>query len=272
MNDIIIFIALGALGGLIGGLIGVGGGLVFVPVLDYYFRLKGIDEAFAVKLIIANSLTLTFFTGLSATLRQISHKNFFLRESISVGVFGACSALLCTIYITTSPWFDKKKFLFFFIFVLVLLVVKMVFSKENTVVHSATANQNKGKGNFWWLIGVAAGFISALTGIGGGSVMVPFLVASAKFPLKKATSVSMAAIVIMSFTMLVYYLFKSPSESLKGVSTVGLIAYGVVLPMAIGVFLGSFVGVNLNRRLSAKTIKIVFVSFVTIVIITLILQ
>ena len=59
-------LALGCLGGFLAGIMGVGGGLIFIPVLDYLFRAQSLPPDEIVRYTLANSIFLVFAVGLCA--------------------------------------------------------------------------------------------------------------------------------------------------------------------------------------------------------------
>jgi uncharacterized membrane protein YfcA len=68
--QIILLLLTGALGGFMSGLLGVGGGIIFVPVIDYYLQKQGINGHLLVNLILANSLATIVFTGAAGSIKQ----------------------------------------------------------------------------------------------------------------------------------------------------------------------------------------------------------
>ena len=103
------------------------------------------------------------------------------------------------------------------------------------------------------VIGVVAGLLSGLLGVGGGIVMVPLLVLWAGFGQREAHATSLGAIVPIS---------------LAGVLTYG-IAGAVRVPaaaaLAVGSVAGARVGAGLLARLNERTLKSLFGAFLVIV-------
>jgi uncharacterized membrane protein YfcA len=91
-------------------------------------------------------------------------------------------------------------------------------------------------------IGLAAGFFSALFGVGGGIVVVPLLVLAAGFDERSATGTSLAAIGLIALAGTVSY-------SIRGEVDVGAAAL-LGLPAA----LGAVAGARLQQRLATRTL------------------
>jgi uncharacterized membrane protein YfcA len=92
------------------------------------------------------------------------------------------------------------------------------------------------------VIGLAAGFFSALFGVGGGIVVVPLLVLAAGYDERSATGTSLAAIGLIALAGTVSY-------SLRGEVDVGYAAL-LGLPAA----LGAVAGARLQQRLATRTL------------------
>jgi len=84
---IILLIILGVLAGLMAGFFGVGGGLLFSPIL--FFLFTSLEVASPVSWTVGTALFCTFIAASSSTIQQRSHQNMFWKEGITIGVFGA---------------------------------------------------------------------------------------------------------------------------------------------------------------------------------------
>jgi hypothetical protein len=103
------------------------------------------------------------------------------------------------------------------------------------------------------LIGLVAGFFSALFGVGGGLVMVPLLILLIRFPERAAMATSLAAIGV--------------------IASVGVISYGLrgeVDPAAAAVVglpaaVGAIVGTAIQQRVTGRTLGLGFAAFLVVV-------
>ena len=96
------------------------------------------------------------------------------------------------------------------------------------------------------LVGLAAGFMSGLFGVGGGVVIVPLLLIVAAFPAKLATGTSLSAIAPISVSGVVGY------------ATGGEVDWVVALFLAVGAIAGAVIGTRLLVRISAPLLQILF--------------
>ncbi len=261
LSQLLIFLLFGLLSGLIGGFLGVGGGTVYVPVLTaYYAAYAGFGSEFVV-FVIGNSLFLTMISGLSGSWKQIRIKNFHLADTLLVGGAGAFTALMTSIGLQQLSWYKKEQFALLFTLLLLPLMARLIFGKTKLT----SEGQQHGDKTKLVLVGALSGIVSAMSGLGGGVIMVPLLADVIKYPLKKASSISLGAIAMMALTTVTFYSFQLPSWRVSDWQ-IGLLALPAILPMAIGVILSAPYGVRLAQIVSVRTMKLIFVLFFIVVI------
>jgi uncharacterized membrane protein YfcA len=156
--------ALGVLAGLLAGLLGVGGGVVIVPGLLLLFAAGGLDNS-AMHLALGTSLASICFTSLSSV--QAHHRRGSVdwtifravTPAVLVGSFGGTflAALVPTLWL---------KLLFGFYLAFVSLHLLRTSAQQERPV--------SGEGKYL-LPGLGIGVLSALVGIGGGSLSVPLM-------------------------------------------------------------------------------------------------
>ncbi len=105
---ILLLVLLGLITGFYSGFIGTGGNIILIPALDFLFIYFDVTPPDSVKLIIAHSLFITVFLGLSVSYKQFKVGNFHLREVLFIGIPGMFTAFFLTEIIkipigTTKP-------------------------------------------------------------------------------------------------------------------------------------------------------------------------
>lgn len=105
------------------------------------------------------------------------------------------------------------------------------------------------------VLGVAAGLLSSMLGIGSGIVLVPALVLIFGFGQKSAQGTALAAMVPMALVGAVRY-YHSPD--------IGIDLWKVVL-IAVGAVVGAYVGSSIALRLPALTLRRIFACFMMLV-------
>jgi uncharacterized protein len=261
LEELLVFALFGILSGLVGGFLGVGGGTIYVPVLTAWFAAYQGHGPDFVTFVIGNSLFLTLISGLSGSLKQWRLGNFHKQDTLLVGGTGAATALASSIYLSQVSWYDKEQFSLLFTLVLLPLIFRLLLKKSNETMREF----NKADRPKLVVVGALSGIVSALSGLGGGVVMVPLLVDLLNYPLKKAASVSLGAIVLMAFTTVSWYAFQFNSPVFSEWQ-VGMIALPAVLPMAFGVMLAAPWGVRLSTLVKPFYSKVFFLLFFIVVI------
>jgi uncharacterized protein len=100
----------------------------------------------------------------------------------------------------------------------------------------------------WWrlvLVGLAAGGMSGLLGIGGGIVMVPLFTGWIRLPIKAAIGTSLACVGVLAIPGTITHML------------LGHIAWLYALPLCIGIVPGARVGSNLAIRSSDRTLRLI---------------
>lgn len=166
MPDLYLYLAVGALAGVLAGLFGVGGGLVIVPVLAFVFERSGIAPNVLMHLAIGSSLTTIVFTSFASV--RAHHR----RGAVEWRVVGRLApgivtgALLGAVVADWLPSADLRRI--FGVFELAVAVQLGLGLKPGP--HRSLPG---GPGLF--AAGGVIGTLSAIVGIGGGTLTVPFL-------------------------------------------------------------------------------------------------
>ena len=172
MPDPLLFSALylitGAIAGLLAGLLGIGGGLVIVPALIWVFTAGGIDTSVTVHLAVGTSLATIIFTSISSIRAHHLHGavNWQLVRRLAIGLMlGAMLGALVADLLSTK-WLQRT----FACFVM-LVSIQMVVKGKLPIIRKLPDTMGL------LLAGSLIGTVSAIVGIGGGSLTTPFLTA-----------------------------------------------------------------------------------------------
>ncbi len=166
IEALLYYLLLGALAGTLAGMFGIGGGLIIVPVLAFIFKAQGFDPGVIMHLALGTSLATIVVTSLSSirTHHQYGAVQWAVVVRLSAGIMvGAlCGAFLAGQI--SSGWLQK----IFAAFAL-LVAFQMVLELRPEVGHHLPGRVVLAG------VGGVIGMISALIGIGGGSMTTPFL-------------------------------------------------------------------------------------------------
>jgi len=156
---------LGAFSGFIAGLLGIGGGLIIVPVLLYLLE-GNVDQSALMHTAIGTALAGIVFTSISSVWAHHRHgaihwHNF--KKLLPTVLVGAFSGAMLTKVLS----FDFMR-IFFALFEFSVAVI-MYFG------FSSTAHVDSLKKWVWKITGYIIGLVSAVVGVGGGTMTTPFL-------------------------------------------------------------------------------------------------
>jgi uncharacterized protein len=253
MSAIAIYLALGAAAGLLAGLLGVGGGLVIVATLVWILPTQGIAEAHVMHVALASSLASIVLTGLSSA-RAHHARGSVLWRSVAwlvpgVLIGGWFGAAFATTLGGDTLRFGVAAFCF-------LAALQLAFGQPRARAALVDAPASPAL----TAAGVGIGALSAIVGIGGGSLTVPLLVWLGVTPVR-AVGTSSACGVAIGLSAAAGYVGYGPGP---GELPEGSWGY-VYLPAAAGVALASILvapwGAKLAHRLSGTALKRVFALF-----------
>lgn len=245
---IISFVLLGSVVGFLAGLLGIGGGLVMVPVLTSLFVWQGFPVENVVHLALGTSMASIVVTSISS-MRAHHKKGGVLwsvvkqiAPGIVVGAFIATfvAAKLSAVFLAT-----------FFACFLVYASAQMFLNKKPKPSRALPG----AKGLF--VAGNVIGSISALVSIGGGTLTVPFL-SWHNVDVKKAIGTSAAIGLPISVAGTIGYLVNGWSVDIAGDFVFGYINVPAVILISIMSFMMAPVGAHVAHKLPVSVLKKVF--------------
>ncbi|XPV75496.1 MAG: sulfite exporter TauE/SafE family protein [Desulfovibrio sp.] len=162
-----LYAIMGAFAGVLAGLLGIGGGLVIVPVMVFCLSWQGIGPEHLMHLALGTSMASIIFTSISSLIAH--HKRGAVRwdvvKSIVPGILIGAFVGTCIASVLSTNFLK-----IFFVVFLYYVAAQMLFGKGP----SAKRDLPKAVGMF--SVGNIVGIVSSLVGIGGGTLTVPFMV------------------------------------------------------------------------------------------------
>lgn len=261
ITDVFLLLAFGALGSFMSGFLGIGGGAIFIPVIDYYLVKSGFEGTELVKAILANSLFVIIFSGTIASFHQYKIGNFNTKKVFQTAIPGMISAVVATWFIKKGNWYNKEAFNFVFAGMLLIIALRMFFVKDKPFEHPPLQHKS------WHFIttGFLAGIITAFSGLGGGVVMTPVLTDLLKMNIKKAAGISNGVIPFFAISVGIINLTAAAVTKIS-IYQIGNIIFPVVAPIAIASLLFAKIGVKTAQKVSKQTIRITFAILTSIIL------
>lgn len=242
----------GVIAGLLSGLLGVGGGIVIVPVLYHIFTGLGVDEAVRMHVAVGTSLATIIPTSIVAS--RAHHR----RGSIDASLLRSWGPAIFVGVVLATLWGSQAKgsvLTAIFAGVALAVAANMTFRPDGW-----TVTKHLPVGVLRHTLGLIIGGLSAVMGIGGGTLSVPILSACA-FPIHRAVGTASAIGLIIAIPGTVGFLLNGldipgrPSLSLGYINLPGLI---LIVPMTV---LAAPWGVRLAHVLKGPRLRQVFAFF-----------
>ena len=266
--DILLLLFAGAVGGFIAGLVGVGGGIIFGPVLFFYFQAQGISDPVLTPLTLGTSLLCTFLAALSGAIAQHRKKAIDWRTAGIAGGFAAVVVTVLTLQVTTKPWYSKEEFQVVLGAVLVAVVARTLLKKDSHGDSLSTDGAQRNVG-FLALIGSGAGAIAAAAGVGGGVIMVPAFNSLVRLPLKVAAGTSTTAITLITLIGVLVYALRGLGADVPPTAS-GYVDLQNALLLGLPAMLTARVGVSVAHRINVRWVRYSFAAFAAAVALKLI--
>lgn len=259
MDEWILFLT-GLAGGFLAGFLGIGGGIIYVLVLPAILGNFNIPYEYIAQYTIANSIFGILFASLSGTVTQIINKNFYWKEVTIVSLSSGIAALAVLNWVVNTSWYSNS------IFNVILLVILIVLFLETIISAKEIATKEVKSPFLLGSAGFGSGVLSALSGLGGGAILIPVLKNQLKIGIKKSKSISLSMIFFTSFFISVANIIEKPLIETNA-SAWGLIVLPIALPLSLGVAISSPLGVKVGERVKDYYINLVLGLFLLVVIV-----
>jgi hypothetical protein len=232
-------IPLGFAAGILGSMIGLGGGVIVVPVLTFL--------GFPPTVAASNSLFATLSNATASTISYSKQKRIDYSLGIKLGLLSVPGTVLGAV-VSTDVAPDIFKILFGFVLIassVYIFLRKKIDTREKII----------SKQMIVFAIGASffAGMISSFFGIGGGIIFVPLMVVGMGMAMKKAAPTSQMILLFASLSgVVIHSLLGHPDFTQSGF-------------LAIGSFIGGLIGARLSIDIKERYLQIL-VSVVILIV------
>ena len=248
LTTLLIYGLLGGFVGILAGLLGVGGGLVIVPILIIAFNLQGVPHEITMHLALGTSLASIIFTSISSFMAH--HKrgavDWLTVKRIVLGILTGTFIGSCFVAILSTNILK----LFFICFI--------YFVAYQFLANKKPKASRELPGIFgMFLAGNTIGFISSLVGIGGGAVSVPYMT-WCNVAVHRAIGTSAAIGLPIAISGTVGFVFNGWNNPILPEYSVGYVYLPALLGIAAISVLTAPLGVKLAHSLPVGKLKKIF--------------
>jgi uncharacterized membrane protein YfcA len=248
-------LATGAVAGVAAGLLGVGGGIVIVPMLYWISPMLEMDPAVVVHAAVATSLATIIPTSIASV--RAHHRrgavDVALLKSWGPAVFAG--AALGGI---ASGYLDGKALAGVFGGVALIVAVNMALPKPlilaDALPSSAAINR---------LMAAAIGFVSALMGIGGGTLSVPTLTLFS-FPIHRAVGTASAFGLAIAVPAVIGYVYGGWDVAGRSPYSLGYVNVLAAIPLVAMTVLFAPLGARIAHSINRTPLKRCFAAFLAV--------
>lgn len=257
MSIFLVYLALGACAGILAGLLGIGGGLVLVAALAWLLPRHGVPADAAMHVALASSMGSIVLTA-AASARAHHKRGSVLWPTVAWLVPGVLVGGLLGSRVAIGLEGDVLRWCvaaYCYVVAAQMLLGRRRQAAGGDVVPRGIAYSAAGGG---------IGALSAIVGIGGGSMTVPLLVWRGVAPVV-AVGTSSATGIFIGLGGVLGYALQAPAGALPLAGSIGYVYLPAALSVAIASVLAAPYGTRLAHALSGDSLKRVFAGFLVLV-------
>ncbi len=253
MVELIVFLLIGLVSGISAGLFGIGGGLIVVPALVMVYQAQGVSPEFIMQMAVSTSLMTILVTSVSSAYSHYRYQHInwsvvqVLVPALLLGAFIGSYLILS---------FSSSLLQQCFIIYMLLAAIKIWLPSPVGINSRLLAKTPL------LSFGVMAGGFSALVGVGGGTVIVPYLV-SAKQSIKMAIGTASLCGFFIAFAAVLGIVILTGSEDVQ--NSPSIIDWQAFGGISITSIIFARVGAYFSKRLPVKLLRRVFSLLLVIV-------
>jgi len=225
---------IGLVAGTFGGLIGIGGGIIMVPLMGEILKLPQHKAH-------GTSLVALVFTGISGSITYALNGSIDIKAAALLALTAIMTASLGARYAgSLTEQKLKKAFGAFLLFCAALLFLKLYL--PNVIV------SDDAKPVIYLTTGALTGFLSGMMGVGGGTIMIPVMVILAGFTQHVAQGTSLLVMI--------------PSGAVGALThwKMGNTEQGILWGLIPGILLGTYIGGTVANIIPNDTLRLIFAS------------
>ncbi|MCL4369781.1 MAG: sulfite exporter TauE/SafE family protein [Chloroflexi bacterium] len=219
---------IGLVGGFMAGFLGIGGGIVMIPLLMYGAGLP-------MKLVTGISMVQAFFATSSGLLIHRRNRTIDVRLGAILGTAGVIGALVGSV---GSSMLSGRTLLSLYMLLVTIAVGLLVFAPR-----TEKAKETPVKAWHAFPLGLGVGILAGMLGVGGGFIMTPLMISVLRIPTKVAVGTSLLMILPTTFA------------GATGKIATGQFDLAIAAAVIVGSVIGAQFGGRVNSRVSPRAIR-----------------
>ncbi len=237
--EIFILLLTGLFAGFLGGLLGIGGCVIMLPILYFTFN-------YPLPYAIGTTITAVMITATSGTIAHVRIKNIDFKTARIVGICGGIGAVIGSIifwYIANMKWLLNLIIGIAFLYVSFRMIYEGL---KRHVGKLENIKEVPGSSHIKGLIGFLVGVVTGIVGLGGGYVLVPSFIYILNSPIKIAVGTSLASFISMATVSSIFKIYQ------------GFVSIVPAICLGIGTAIGAQIGAKIVPKIPSWIIKLIF--------------
>ncbi|MEX0908000.1 MAG: sulfite exporter TauE/SafE family protein [Gemmatimonadota bacterium] len=242
--------------GFLAGLVGIGGGVLIVPFLYFFYghaTWSGVNLAPELHAIVASATSLFIIvpTAIVGSLTYARSRLVAWRVAMPVALFSMVAAAATAVVAErVPPELLKVSFGAFLMFTGVQLVRKRAVREPQPMrMHPGLMAMS----------GAVVGTLSALLGVGGGLVAIPLLLYAVRLDVERVAATSLAIVAFAATAGTLSYMAAGEAGSVQlPIGSIGYVHVLAAIPMLPGAMMAARWGAKMNQRMDAARLRIIF--------------
>ena len=267
MFDIyILYLIIGIVGGFLGGLLGLGGGIIFVPSLFFIFHYNELYLDNIMQSAVSTSLACVVISSLSAAVKHNKNKlinwKLFYRMLPGLSLGSMVGVILITIL-------SSNIIKIYYGILLIVIAIYMITTTESYKNEVTIKENNKYK--FLNTFAFFTGSVSTLLGIGGGTLTTPYFKFFGETLKRSIATAAACGVPIALFGIIITYVVSMTTQILEN-NIFNFIDYNAFLLISISTLIFSYIGAGITYISDSISLKKIFCFSLIIIGITILIS
>jgi uncharacterized protein len=253
--EYLLYLATGLFTGFLSGLLGIGGGLIIVPMLSFIFAFLGFPVEFIIHMALGTSLAVIVITAIASSRAHHSHHNvdWVIVKKIAFGII--IGAFLGSLVVAKFDASLLKVLFTIYVFLVAFQILSDYTPNPARILPRRPALD---------CVGAFIGWISSFVGIGGGSLSVPFLI-YCNIDTKRAIGTSSAIGLPIAIAGTTGYVLSGLPITNLPAHSFGFVYLPAFIIIALSSLISAPVGALLVQKLSVKKLKKLFACLLIVI-------
>ncbi|MFC1553586.1 sulfite exporter TauE/SafE family protein [candidate division KSB1 bacterium] len=249
-SDSLLLVLAGFSGGVIAGLLGVGGGIIMIPICNFIYPKIGVHPSILSHVIFGTNFFVICFSATVSALRYHLKKLVLWKGVFPIAFFSILGALSGATFAARISSPDLLR----------LFGIVMLFSSVRMFIEFKKDDIAKPRFNYLYLglTGYFTAILSSMVGVGGGILTIPIMIYLLHFPVRKVTGTSSGIIIFTAIASVSGYIINGWNNPYLPEGSFGFVYLPAGIPLLIGALIGVPLGTRINLSISTKYIKRIF--------------